>query len=44
MLDAFGGGLPSACRLGAIADAAEAAGAPDDYVRERRARECRSIF
>jgi hypothetical protein len=42
VLDAFEGGLPSARHLGAIADAAEAADAPDDYVRELRARECRS--
>ncbi|CCG04991.1 gamma-glutamylcyclotransferase [Blastococcus saxobsidens] len=41
-LDAFEGGLPSARHLGAIADGAEAAGAPDDYVRELRSRECRS--
>jgi hypothetical protein len=43
-LDAFEGGLPSARHLGAIADAAEAAGAPDDYVTELRARECRTVF
>jgi hypothetical protein len=42
VLDAFEGGLPSARHLGAIADGAEAAGAPVDYVRELRARECRS--
>jgi hypothetical protein len=41
-LDAFEGGLPSARHLGAIADAAEAAGAPDDYLTELRGRECRS--
>ena len=41
-LDAFEGGLPSARYLGAIADAAEAAGAPADYLAELRARECRS--
>jgi len=41
-LDAFEGGLPSARHLGAIADAAEAAGAPDDYVVDLRSRECRS--
>jgi hypothetical protein len=41
-LDAFEGGLPSARYLGAIADAAEAAGAPDDYLVELRSRECRS--
>ena len=43
-LDAFEGGLPSARYLGAIADAAEAAGAPADYLAELRARECRSNF
>ena len=42
-LDAFEGGLPSARHLGALADAAEAAGAPDDYVAELRARDCRSV-
>ena len=43
-LDAFEGGLPSARHLGAIADAAETAGAPDDYVLELRSRDCRSTF
>ena len=42
VLDAFEGGLPSARYLCALADAAEAAGAPDDYLAELRARECRS--
>ncbi|RLV49941.1 gamma-glutamylcyclotransferase [Nocardioides mangrovicus] len=42
VLDAFEGGLPSAIHLGAIADAAEAADAPVDYVTALRARECRS--
>jgi hypothetical protein len=37
------GGLPSARYLGIIADAAEAAGAPDDYVGALRDRPCRSI-
>jgi AIG2-like family len=41
-LDAFEGGLPSARYLGALADAAQAAGAPDDYVAGLRRRECRS--
>jgi len=41
-LDAFEGGLPSARHLGAIADAAEAAGAPDDYLLDLRRRDCRS--
>jgi hypothetical protein len=43
-LDAFEGGLPSARHLGAIADGAEAAGAPAGYVAELRARECRTAF
>jgi hypothetical protein len=42
-LDAFEGGLPSARYLGAIADAAGAAGAPDDYLADLRRRDCRSI-
>jgi hypothetical protein len=42
VLDAFEGGLPSARHLGSIADAAEAAGAPTDYVTALRSRECRS--
>ena len=32
VLDAYEGGLPSASYLGVLADAAEAAGAPEDYV------------
>ena len=43
VLDAFEGGLPSALYLGTIADAAEAADAPDDYVHGLRARPCRSV-
>jgi gamma-glutamylcyclotransferase (GGCT)/AIG2-like uncharacterized protein YtfP len=42
VLDGFEGGLPSARYLGVLADAAESAGAPDDYVRELRTRPCRS--
>jgi hypothetical protein len=42
VLDAYEGGLPSARYLGLMADAAEAAGAPDDYVAELRRRPCRS--
>jgi len=42
-LNAYEGGLPSARYLGLIAEAAEAAGAPDDYVAELRGRACRSI-
>ena len=43
VLDGYEGGLPSARYLGVIADAAEAAGAPEDYVDELRRRECRSV-
>jgi AIG2-like family len=43
VLDAYEGGLPSARYLGILADAAEAAGAPADYVAELRNRPCRSI-
>ena len=43
VLDAYEGGLPSARYLGIIADAAEAAGAPADYVADLRARPCRSV-
>jgi len=42
VMDGYEGGLPSASYLGELADAAEAAGAPDDYVLELRARACRS--
>lgn len=43
VLDAYEGGLPSASTVGILADAAEAAGAPDDYVEALRARPCRSV-
>lgn len=43
VLDAFEGGLPSARTIGLIADAAQAAAAPDDYIAALRARECRSV-
>jgi hypothetical protein len=43
VLDAYEGGLPSARYLGMIADAAEAGGAPDDYVAELRSRPCTSV-
>ncbi len=43
VLDAYEGGLPSARYLGILADAAEAAGAPNDYVRALRSRPCTSI-
>ncbi len=42
VLDGYEGGLPSARYLGVLAEAAEGAGAPDDYVAELRARPCRS--
>jgi len=42
VLDDYEGGLPSARHLGIIADAAEAAGAPDDYVHDLRTRPCTS--
>jgi len=41
VLDAFEGGLPAAHYIGLLADAAEAAGAPDDYVDGIRRRPCR---
>ncbi len=40
VLDAYEGGLPSARYLGLIADAAAAAGAPDEYVAGLRHRPC----
>jgi hypothetical protein len=43
VLDAYEGGLPSARYLGVVADAAEAAGAPEDYVAELRSRPCAGI-
>lgn len=43
VLDDYEGGLPSARYLGILADAAEAAGAPSDYVAELRRRPCRSV-
>lgn len=42
VLDAYEGGLPSASYLGVLADAAEAADAPADYVARLRRRDCRS--
>jgi gamma-glutamylcyclotransferase (GGCT)/AIG2-like uncharacterized protein YtfP len=42
VLDAYEGGLPSASYLGLLADAAEAADAPADYVTALRLRPCRS--
>lgn len=43
VLDAYEGGLPSARYLGVLADAAEAAGAPADYVDDLRTRPCTGI-
>jgi hypothetical protein len=43
VLDDYEGGLPSARYLGILADAAEKAGAPDDYVKDLRGRPCKSI-
>ncbi len=43
VLDAYEGGLPSARYLGVVAEAAEAAGAPDDYLSRVRATPCRSV-
>jgi gamma-glutamylcyclotransferase (GGCT)/AIG2-like uncharacterized protein YtfP len=43
VLDGYEGGLPSARYLGVMADAAEKAGAPDDYVADLRARPCRTL-
>ncbi len=40
VLNGYEGGLPSARYLGMIADAAEVAGAPHDYVRGLRNRPC----
>lgn len=42
VLDGYEGGLPSARYLGVLAQAAENAGAPADYVAELRSRPCRS--
>lgn len=43
VVDGYEGGLPTASYLGGIANAAEQAGAPDDYVADLRSRPCRSI-
>lgn len=43
VLDAYEGGLPSASYLGVLADAAECADAPADYVAALRTRPCRSV-
>jgi gamma-glutamylcyclotransferase (GGCT)/AIG2-like uncharacterized protein YtfP len=43
VLDGYEGGLPSARYLGILADAAEVAGAPADYVTWLRERPCASL-
>ncbi len=43
VLNDYEGGLPSARYLGMIADAAEVAGAQEDYVRDLRTRPCSSV-
>jgi AIG2-like family len=43
VLNAYEGGLPSARHLGILADAAEVAGAPADYVRWLRERPCATL-
>ncbi len=40
VLNAYEGGLPSARYLSMLTEAAEAGGAPDDYVNELRSRPC----
>ena len=43
VLNAYEGGVPSARYLGILADAAEKAGAPADYVAGLRTRPCRTL-
>ncbi|MEZ5153672.1 gamma-glutamylcyclotransferase [Rhodococcus zopfii] len=43
VVDAYEGGLPSARYLGVMADAAEIAGAPSDYVMDLRTRNSRNV-
>jgi hypothetical protein len=43
VLNGYEGGLPSARYLCNLADAAERAGAPGDYVKELRERPCQSL-
>jgi AIG2-like family len=43
VLNDYEGGLPSARYLGIMADAAEMAGAPEDYVAALRRRPCTSL-
>jgi gamma-glutamylcyclotransferase (GGCT)/AIG2-like uncharacterized protein YtfP len=42
VLNDFEGGIPSARTIGTLADAAEVAGAPTDYLAELRSRQCNS--
>jgi len=42
-LRAYEGGLPACRHLGMVAEAAEAAGAPQDYLDELRGRPCKGI-
>jgi gamma-glutamylcyclotransferase (GGCT)/AIG2-like uncharacterized protein YtfP len=43
VLNDYEGGLPAARYLGIMADAAETAGAPEDYVADLRNRPCKSV-
>ena len=43
VLNGYEGGLPSARYLGILADAAETAGAPSEYVADLRSRPCDSV-
>ena len=43
VVDAWEGGLPSARYLGVMADAAEVAGAPPEYVHDIRTRRARNV-
>jgi len=43
VLDGYEGGLPSCRYLGVLADAAESAGAPTDYVADLRSWPCRNV-
>jgi len=43
VLNAYEGGLPTARYLGLLAESADKAGAPDEYVTDLRSRPCRSV-
>ena len=43
VVDAWEGGVPSARYIGVMADAAEIAGAPSEYVHKIRTRPARNI-